>query len=278
MMRVGSGARGRKSIFVTGAARGIGRATLELFAEQGWFVAGYDLDAEGLESIEAALGSDRCLTRVLDVRDKGAWDEAMAEFSEHTDGRLDILFNNAGIGGGGWFEDVPYERAIRIIEVNLIGVMNGVYAGLPLLKNTPGSLCLSTSSAAGIYGMPRVAAYSASKAAVCALTEALSAELHRCGVRAADVVPGVIDTPILDETFDYTDGQHPGVEMRAAAAAQDGLGVKQPEDVARIVLEAYASERLHWYVPEELGQVAVASGTAPEALREAFRKQLAERC
>lgn len=272
-MSTGDRAKGRKSIFVTGGARGIGRATLELFAEEGWFVAGYDVDANGLAEVERALGSERCLTRVLDVSDKRAWDEAMGEFAEATSGHMDILFNNAGIGGSGWFEDVPWERAIRIIEVNLIGVVNGVYAALPLLKNTPGSLCFSTSSAAAIYGMPKVAAYAASKFGVRGLTEALSAELHPFGVRAADVLPGAIDTPILDETPEFSGGTPPGSEMRAAGQS-GGLPLMQPEDVARVVRQAYDSDQLHWYVPEALGAVAAAKSGSAEALRESFRKQL----
>ena len=102
------GARDRKSIFVTGGASGIGRATCRLFAERGWFVGAYDVDEAGLASLEQELGSENCLTRRLDVSDKAEFDRAMEEFSGATGGRLDLLFNNAGIGAGG--STVPLRR------------------------------------------------------------------------------------------------------------------------------------------------------------------------
>ena len=87
---------------------------------------------------------------------------------------------------------------MRVLEVNFVGVVNGVYAGIPLLKRTPNSLCFSTSSSAALFGMPRSGMYAATKFAVKGLTEALSVELARFGSRAADVMPALIDTPILD--------------------------------------------------------------------------------
>ena len=182
------GARGRKSIFVTGGASGIGRATCRLFAERDWWVGAYDTDEDGLATLEQELGSDNCLTRRLDVSDKAEFDRAMAEFSESTDGQLDLLFNNAGIGAGGWFEEVPYDVAMRVLEVNFIGVVNGVYAGIPLLKRTPNSLCFSTSSSAALFGMPRTGMYAATKFAVKGLTEVLSVELARFGGEVLFVV------------------------------------------------------------------------------------------
>ena len=186
----------RKTIFITGGASGIGRATARLFSERGWFVGAYDVDEAGLaslqEELEDELGAGRCITRKLDVSDKAEFDRAMHEFSEATGGRLDLLFNNAGIGAGGWFEDVPYELAMRVIEVNFIGVVNGVYAGIPLLSKTPGSLCFSTSSSAALFGMPRTGMYAATKFAVKGLTEALSVELSplREPGRRHDARPG----------------------------------------------------------------------------------------
>ncbi|MBT5788968.1 MAG: SDR family NAD(P)-dependent oxidoreductase, partial [Gammaproteobacteria bacterium] len=89
-----------KSIFITGAASGIGRATAELFHSKGWFVGCFDVDNEALQDLGKALG-DRCCTAYLDVRDKEAFDTALALFAEQTDGRLDLMFNNAGITVGG---------------------------------------------------------------------------------------------------------------------------------------------------------------------------------
>ena len=117
-------ARGRKSIFITGAASGMGRETAKLFHSKGWFIGTFDVNLDGLKTLEQEIGSDNCMTRRLDVTDKRDFDAAVAEFGAETGGKMDMLFSNAGIGEGGWFEDVPYEAAMRVVNVNLIGVIN----------------------------------------------------------------------------------------------------------------------------------------------------------
>jgi NAD(P)-dependent dehydrogenase (short-subunit alcohol dehydrogenase family) len=261
---------------VTGGASGIGRATARLFAERGWFIGAYDVETDGLAALERELGAGNCIVRKLDVADKAAYDLAMEEFSEASGGRLDLLFNNAGIGAGGWFDEVPYHVAMRVLQVNFVGVVNGVYAALPLLKRTPNSLCFSTASSAAIYGMPRSAMYAASKFAVKGLTEALAVELARFGGRAADVLPALIDTPILEATLDYSSGERPGVAMREAATPEGAMRLMQPEDVAACVWEAYGSDRVHWYVPEEMENVERARSGGVEPLRDQFKKNLLE--
>lgn len=246
----------RKSIFITGAASGMGRETAKLFNEKGWFVGAYDVNAEGLKSLEAELGTDNCLASTLDVTDKAAFDQAVETFSDATGGRLDILFNNAGIGAGGFFEEMPFEDNLRVVQVNLIGVLNGIHAAIGLLKNTPDSLCFTTSSSSATYGMPGIAVYSATKHAVKGLTEALSIEFRRYGVRAADVLPGLIDTPILPEG---------AVE----AAPKEGMFRAIPAiEIAKVVWEAYGSDTLHWYVPPELVELDKAAGNTPDLVRE----------
>jgi NAD(P)-dependent dehydrogenase (short-subunit alcohol dehydrogenase family) len=271
---VSSGVRAgdRRCIFITGAASGIGRATARLFCARRWFVGAFDLDEAGLAALEQELGSEHCLVRRLDVADKADFDRAMAAFSAATGGRLDLLFNNAGIGASGWFEDVPYEVARRVLEVNFVGVVNGVYAAIPLLKRTPNCLCFSTSSSAALYGMPRTAMYAASKFAIRGLTEALAVEFARFGGRAADVSPALIDTPILDATLDYTSGGRPGLAMRQAATPDGAMRLMQPEDVARCVFEAYHGDRVHWYVPEEMEKIDRARAGGVEPLRDHFKR------
>jgi len=264
----------RKSIFVTGAASGIGLATCRLFAERGWFVGAYDVDEGGLVALERELGNESCLARRLDVSDKPEFDRAMEEFSEATGGHLDLLFNNAGIGAGGWFEEVPYDVAMRVLEVNFIGVVNGVYAGIPLLKRTPNSLCFSTSSSAALFGMPRTGMYAATKFAVKGLTEALSVELARFGSRAADMMPALVDTAILESTQDYSSGELPGVAMKKNATPEGAMRLVQPEEVAQLVLEAYGSDRVHWYIPAEMEAVDKARAGGVEPLRDQFKKTI----
>ena len=191
-------ANGRKSIFITGSRlpQSAGPPP-QLFAEKGWFVGGYDRNAEGLTALESELGGANCVTGALDVTDKPAFEKALADFAAQTGGRLDLLFNNAGIGRGGPFDQQPFAEILEVVQVNLVGVLNGIHSALPLLKATPGSLCFTTSSSSATYGMPNIAVYSATKHAVKGLTEALAIEFRAFGVRAADTLPGLIDTAII---------------------------------------------------------------------------------
>jgi NAD(P)-dependent dehydrogenase (short-subunit alcohol dehydrogenase family) len=262
-------ARGRKSIFITGAASGIGRATAVLFASKGWFVGAFDLNIEGLASLAQEIGSDNCLTGKLDVTSKQNFEEAVAAFGAETDGHMDILYNNAGIGESGWFEDVPFEAAIRVVQVNFVGVLTGIYTALPLLKATKNSLCFTTSSSSATYGMPRLAVYSATKHAVKGLTEALSIEFARHGIRVADTLPGLIDTAILRATPNRSDGAKPQdtENLLANAPKKGAFRLMPPSAVAAAVWAAYGSDKLHWYVPPEIAWIDRIKGFAPEFMR-----------
>ena len=135
----------RPTIFITGAASGMGRETAKLFVAKGWLVGASDVNDAGLKTLEQELGHANCFIRNLDVTDKKDFDAALTEFALRARGRLDIMYNNAGIGESGWFEDVPYEAAMRVVQINFVGVLNGVYAALPWLKQTPNSMLFTTS-------------------------------------------------------------------------------------------------------------------------------------
>jgi NAD(P)-dependent dehydrogenase (short-subunit alcohol dehydrogenase family) len=269
-------ARGRKAIFITGAASGMGRETARLFAGKGWFVGAFDVNTDGLKTLEQELGSDNCFTRRLDVTNKADFDAAIAAFGEETDGKLDILFSNAGIGESGWFEDIPYEAAMRVVQVNLVGVITSLYAALPLLKATSGSLAFITSSSSATYGMPRIAVYSATKHAVKGLTEALSIEFARHGVRVADTLPGLIDTAILRSTPNRSnDRPKPTEEEFYAGAPKKGMfRLTPPSAVADAVWQAYGSDKLHWYVPAGIAWIDRIKGFAPSFMRKQIAKNI----
>ena len=249
-------ADGRKAIFITGAASGMGLETARLFARQGWFIGGADVNEAGLARLEQELGSENCLVQRLDVTDRAAYAAALERFAGASGGRLDILYNNAGIGRGGPFADQPWKDVLAVVNVNFVGVLTGIHLAIPLLKATPGSMCFTTSSSSATYGMPMIAVYSATKHAVKGLTEALAIELKPYGIRVADVLPALIDTPILPE---------------GAAAAAPKAGVFRaipPREVAETVWEAYHSDRLHWYVPRELVALDHMATLHPEQTRD----------
>jgi NAD(P)-dependent dehydrogenase (short-subunit alcohol dehydrogenase family) len=264
----------RKSIFITGAASGIGKATALLFTEKGWYVGAVDLNKKGLNALSDEIGEDNCFIHVLDVSDKTAFEQVLEKFGQHTFGKLDLLFNNAGIGVFGNFDEVPYKDHISVIQVNLIGVVNGIYTALPMLKATENSLCFTTSSSAATYGSPGLAIYGATKHAVKGLTEALSVEFARFNVRAADVLPLIIQTNIWDDSPIYVEGQKVEREkdwIQASSATEGMARLLPPSEVAEVVWKAYSSEQLHWYVPEELRRVDIAKGENPEMVRERYK-------
>ena len=244
----------RQAIFITGAASGMGRETALLFAGKGWFVGATDVNLDGLRTLEQVLGSENCWIRKLDVTSKKDLESALADFCAKSGDRLDLMFNNAGIGESGWFEDIPYEAAMRVVQINFVGALNGAYASLPWLKKTPNSLLFTTSSSSATYGMP---------------TEALSIEWARHGVRVADVLPGLIDTAILRSTPNRTgDAPKPTEEQFYAKAPKKGMFRLMPaSSVAECVWNAYHGNRLHWYVPAEIAWIDRIKGFAPMFIR-----------
>lgn len=248
-------ANGRKAIFITGAASGMGRETALLFARQGWFVGAHDVNLAGLEALKLEIGGDNGVFATLDVTNREAFAVAIARFGDETGGTLDVMFNNAGIAVGGLFDEVAWEDIVSVINVNLLGVMIGIRAAVPLLKATPGSLCLTTSSSSAIFGTAGIATYSATKHAVRGLTEALSIEFMRHGVRVADLLPGLIDTPILSAS------------VKAMAPLEGMWRLTPPSEVADAVWAAYHGDKLHWYVPEELKAFDVQVTAEPEVVR-----------
>jgi NAD(P)-dependent dehydrogenase (short-subunit alcohol dehydrogenase family) len=189
----------QKSIFVTGAGSGIGRATAQLFAERGWFVGLFDVNQQGLEETAASLPAGQRLSMAFDVRDRSGWDRAVEAFGQATGRRMHVLFNNAGVGRGGAIDEMPEEDIDLVLDVNLKGVINGARAALPLLRETPGARIVNTASVAGVVGVSKMSIYCASKFAVRGLTESLDVELSRYGIRVTSLMPWFVETAILQE-------------------------------------------------------------------------------
>jgi NAD(P)-dependent dehydrogenase (short-subunit alcohol dehydrogenase family) len=245
-----------KTVFVTGAASGIGKATALLFGGKGWRVGCYDVDVDGARKVAEQLqGSAHGR---IDVTSEESWKTAIADFAGGT-GTLDLLFNCAGILRMGRFEDISAAECKKQLDVNVMGVILGIQTCLPLLERARGCI-VNMSSASAIYGQPELAVYSASKFAVRALTEALDIELRPKGVRVADIMPGYVDTPMVSS------------QTHKAKSLQQ-LGVKlTPERIAGIVWEAAHGTKLH-YIPQlDLQVLSRIGGLVPELGRAAMRR------
>jgi len=223
-----------RAIFITGAASGIGRETAKLFAGRGYRVGAADLDEAGLGSLAAELGAERCQTGRLDVRDAAAYKERLDAFGAWTGGRLDVLFNCAGIMKMAPFEQTPLADHVRTVEVNVIGVLNGIHTTFGLLKATPGSHVVTMGSASGIYGVPDLATYSASKFFVRGLTEGLNLEFEKHSITVTDLMPLYVDTPMV-----RTQTYHAG--------SLKTFGAKlTPQQIAELVWKAAHGKKVHW--------------------------------
>lgn len=259
---------GRPAIFVTGAASGIGRASAELFAQRGWFVGLFDVDADGAAEVAATLGEGNAVAGALDVSDANAWQRALAEFWMHSGQRLDLLFNNAGILVSGSFETVPLAKHEAMLAVNVLGMINGCHSAFRYLQSTPGARVINMASATAIYGQPELVTYSATKFAVRGFTEGLDLEWSRFGIRVSDIWPSFVNT-------------HMSVNFAQLASARS-LGIRlAAADVAAVVWACAAAKprihKTHWTVGLQAGILAFATRVAPPALSRRIVRHLALR-
>jgi NAD(P)-dependent dehydrogenase (short-subunit alcohol dehydrogenase family) len=182
---------------------------------------------------------------------------------------LDIIFNNAGIAIGGRLDGIAFDKVVATVNVNLMAVLNGIHAAIPLLKATDNSLCISMSSSAATFATPGMAVYSATRYAVKGLTEALSVEFASFGSRAAEVSPGIIDTPLW-QAGSYARGEERNVTNTAKlnTGRSDAGRTIGPEVVAECLWNTYHSDTLHWYVPPEVVECDRGKAQAPEKFRD----------
>jgi NAD(P)-dependent dehydrogenase (short-subunit alcohol dehydrogenase family) len=195
----------RRSIFVTGAASGIGRATAERFGEEGGRVVCGDVDVKGAEETAGTIrsaGGD-AVALPCDVTNPGAVTEAIAE-AVRRHGGLHVLANVAGIGFFRRTTETTLDEWNRMIAVNLTGQFLTCKAAIPHILATRGAI-VNTASVAGLKSHPYSAAYCASKGGVVQLTRALAVEYGRKDVRVNCVCPGGVETPLIAQ-FNLPEG------------------------------------------------------------------------
>lgn len=231
-----------KTAIVTGAASGIGKALAAELIDRGAEVVMADIDAAGIQAAAADLdaGGTHAVTAVLDVT--AAEDVRRLVESTHDErGRLDFIFNNAGIGSGGPVEHLELATWRRTVEVDLMGVVHGVAAAYPIMVAQGFGHIVNTASLAGLVPSPLLTPYAAAKHAVVGLSVSLRVEAAAHGVRVSAVCPGPVDTPLLDQ---------PG-SVNARTLLTNALGEAYPADrLATDVLDGVVANRALIVAPE----------------------------
>ena len=221
-------------VIVTGAAGGIGRSTAELFLAEGATVAAVDIDAKTLGAwVSAHPAQDRVVAYPVDVIDARAV-EAMVEDVARRFGRIDVLFNNAGIEDTGSVTETSEERWDRQMTVNTKSVFLCSKYVIPYMQRQGKGSIVNTGSIEGVVAEPNGAAYVASKGAVVMLTREMALSYAKDQVRVNCVCPGWIDTAMARRSID----KHGGLEaMMPEIRRLQPLGrLGQPEEVGRAVL------------------------------------------
>ena len=190
--------RRSRIVIVTGGASGIGKALSAALVRCGDTVVVADINGEGAKDAAAAMaGAGKAVAATLDVTDARAV-ESLVETVAADYGRLDLMANNAGIGMGGFVEELDVDHWNRVIDVNIRGVVHGVVAAYPLMVKQGYGHIVNTASLAGLVPSPGLTPYAMTKHAVVGLSTSLRVEGAALGVRVTAVCPGFTDTPILD--------------------------------------------------------------------------------
>jgi NAD(P)-dependent dehydrogenase (short-subunit alcohol dehydrogenase family) len=174
-----------KTILITGTSSGIGEACANLFVEKGWNVVATMRDPAKSGVFKNA---QNVLVSRLDIQDIASIERAVSEGVSRF-GSIDVLLNNAGYGQYGVFEAVPREKVLEQFEVNVFGPMNVIRAVLPVMRKARSGVIINMSSGAGIFTLPMISLYSASKFALEGFSEALSFELLALGIVVKIVEP-----------------------------------------------------------------------------------------
>jgi NAD(P)-dependent dehydrogenase (short-subunit alcohol dehydrogenase family) len=276
-------AKTAKTVLITGASTGFGQSASRLFASKGWnVIATMRTPAAGAEL--AAL--DNMLVTRLDVQDRASIDQAIAAGIERF-GAIDVLVNNAGFGLFGVFESTPRDKIQEQFDVNVFGVMDVTRAVLPHFRRNKAGVIINVSSGAGVFGLPMISLYNASKFALEGFSESLSYELAAQNIVVKIVEPGgVLSTGFgarsaAEASQSSTAPADYDEFIAGALKAFDGLRAARlasSEDVAQVILDAASdgSDRLRYLATKDIEPLVKARReTSEEAYMALMRSKFA---
>ncbi|HEY2388721.1 MAG TPA: SDR family oxidoreductase [Candidatus Binatia bacterium] len=240
---------------VTGTSTGIGLATSLALARAGYRVCAGMRNLAKAEPLRAAAAAEKLPIEVvaLDVTEPASVDAAFARIA--AEGPIDVLVNNAGIGGASPLELTPDDEHHRMFETNYFGAVRCIQAVLPSMRERRAGTIVNVTSIAGLQATPNQIAYSASKWALECLGEALAHEVRRFGIRVVNIEPGVVMTSIFENSqeatrYDKTSPYQPIMRRNGKMFAAGFREAAQPDLVATTILTAIATPeyRLRWPV------------------------------
>jgi NAD(P)-dependent dehydrogenase (short-subunit alcohol dehydrogenase family) len=222
----------KKTVLITGASRGVGEATAQLFARMGWNVVA---SARVAERIGGWADQPNIARLAMDVTDEAAVQAAVADAAERFGG-LDALVNNAGAGLAGAFEAISEADLKAVFDVNLFGPARTIRAAIPHLRARSGVI-VNVTSITGRVGLPFMAPYDSTKFALEGLSESLSYELSTVGIRVKLVEPGGVKTAFSHKWF-RNPLYNPALDGLIEKMAVGATKAKGPEGVARAIYTA----------------------------------------
>lgn len=248
----------KKRAFITGAGSGLGLAFARALSADGWTVGITDINEPALDAAATALraigGSP--VSYVFDVAKYDEFEKAVKDFADRYGG-IDIGINNAGIGCGGLFDEVSIDAFRKTIETNLMGVANGCHLFVPIMKKQNYGHILNVASAAAFLTAPRMSAYSASKAAVVALSECIRGELADRNIVVSILAPSYVRTNIGKETIGADS------DKLYSCMLVDESRIS-PEEVAHQTLKLMANGNLYIMLPRKARILWRLKRTMPE--------------
>jgi NAD(P)-dependent dehydrogenase (short-subunit alcohol dehydrogenase family) len=248
----------KKTVLITGCSSGFGKATARHFSDGGWNVIATMRNPESCRDLSAI---DDVLITPLDVQDRASIERAI-ETGISRFGRIDALINNAGFGLFGVFEATPRDKIREQFDVNVFGVMDVTRAILPHFRQNKAGLILNISSGAGVFTLPMISLYCASKFALEGFSEAITYELAPLGIIVKVIEPG----GVISTNF----GKRSGVEAAGAEALADydrfiasaqeifagmrGQRLATEEDVAKVIFDAATdgSDQFRYVATEDI--------------------------